>query len=102
MSSAPYQRLSVHDNDDKRTSRVVDPRFDRPSPPLWKRIALLAFIAFLFWLSFMMRPRKMSEPNVIHATRYSTEYKFRPAASPVITERLKDGRVRLRGAYPSA
>ena len=33
--------------------------------------------------------------------RYSEEFKYRPAASPIITERLKDGRVRLRGAYPS-
>ena len=30
--------------------------------------------------------------------RYSDEYKYRPAASPVITEYLKDGRIRLRGA----
>jgi len=33
--------------------------------------------------------------------RYSKEYKFRPAASPIITETLKDGRVRLRGALPT-
>ena len=32
--------------------------------------------------------------------RYSKDYKFRPAASPVITETLKDGRTRLRGALP--
>jgi hypothetical protein len=32
--------------------------------------------------------------------RYSKDYKFRPAASPVITEILKDGRMRLRGALP--
>jgi hypothetical protein len=30
--------------------------------------------------------------------RYSEEYKYRPASSPVITEYLKDGRMRLRGA----
>lgn len=29
---------------------------------------------------------------------YSDEFKYRPAASPVITEHLKDGRIRLRGA----
>lgn len=29
---------------------------------------------------------------------YSDEYKYRPAASPVITEYLKDGRIRIRGA----
>lgn len=31
-------------------------------------------------------------------SRYSDEFKYRPAASPVITEYLKDGRMRLRGA----
>jgi len=31
---------------------------------------------------------------------YSEEFKYRPAASPVITEYLKDGRIRLRGASP--
>jgi len=29
---------------------------------------------------------------------YSDEFKYRPAASPVITEYLKDGRIRIRGA----
>jgi len=33
---------------------------------------------------------------VVH--RYSDEFRYRPAASPVITEYLKDGRIRLRGA----
>ena len=32
--------------------------------------------------------------------RYSEEFRYRPAASPVITEYLKDGRIRLRGASP--
>ena len=32
--------------------------------------------------------------------RYSEEHRYRPAASPVITEYLKDGRIRLRGASP--
>jgi hypothetical protein len=30
--------------------------------------------------------------------RYSNEYRFRPAASPVITEQLSDGRTKIRGA----
>lgn len=30
--------------------------------------------------------------------RYSDEFKYRPAASPIITEKLKDGRIRIRGA----
>jgi hypothetical protein len=29
---------------------------------------------------------------------YSKEYKFRPAASPIVTETLIDGRLKLRGA----
>lgn len=33
--------------------------------------------------------------------RYSDEHKYRPAASPVITETLADGRIRLRGANPA-
>lgn len=33
--------------------------------------------------------------------RYSKDHKFRPAASPVITETLRDGRVRVRGAHPT-
>src|SRR6266849_768651 len=30
--------------------------------------------------------------------RYSKQYKFRPAASPVVYEKLKDGKTRVRGA----
>ncbi|KAJ6479562.1 hypothetical protein C8R45DRAFT_793729, partial [Mycena sanguinolenta] len=32
---------------------------------------------------------------------YSKEYKYRPAASPIITETLKDGRLRGYGAAPT-
>ena len=35
------------------------------------------------------------------ANRYSEEFKFRPAASPIITETLRDGRTRIRGAEPT-
>ncbi|KAK2467204.1 hypothetical protein APHAL10511_000753 [Amanita phalloides] len=38
------------------------------------------------------------KPKVIYATRYSKEHRFRPAASPIVTETLRDGRVRIRGA----
>jgi hypothetical protein len=33
--------------------------------------------------------------------RYSKQHKYRPAASPVIYENLKDGKTRVRGAAPS-
>lgn len=34
--------------------------------------------------------------------RYSKEHKYRPAASPILTETLHDGRTRIRGAAPTA
>ncbi|KAA1472909.1 hypothetical protein DENSPDRAFT_751191, partial [Dentipellis sp. KUC8613] len=68
---------------------------------IWKRVALILFIAFMFWLSFAIRTPYKHTPKVVHAHRYSKEHKFRPAASPIITEKLKDGRTRVRGAQPT-
>ncbi|RDX46292.1 hypothetical protein OH76DRAFT_1356346 [Lentinus brumalis] len=81
-----------------------DPRFNPPTPSAWKRIALVIFMLALFWLGLKMRLNAIeqtTDPKVVHAQRYSKEYKFRPAASPVITEKLKDGRTRVRGAAPT-
>ncbi|KAH9961350.1 hypothetical protein BC827DRAFT_1103660, partial [Russula dissimulans] len=80
-----------------------DPRFSPPSPPWWKRALLIVFIVFLFWLSFSLRAsvQKEAEPQVVHAHRYSKQHKYRPAASPVLYEQLKDGRIRVRGASPT-
>ncbi|KAF9237002.1 hypothetical protein BU15DRAFT_49298 [Melanogaster broomeanus] len=103
MASTQYRRLSNNDtadDDERTTTPVFDDRFNRPPPPWWKRAALIAFLIFLFWLSYYMRRTPNVQPKVIHASRYSKEYKYRPAASPIITERLKDGRTRLRGAHP--
>ena len=33
--------------------------------------------------------------------RYSKQHKYRPAASPIIYEKLKDGKTRVRGAAPT-
>ncbi|KAJ7092974.1 hypothetical protein B0H15DRAFT_1020992 [Mycena belliarum] len=77
-----------------------DPRFERQPPSAWKRAALLGAIVFLFWLAFQIKgPRA---PVVVHANRYSKQYKYRPAASPIVTETLKDGRLRVRGAGPTS
>ncbi|KAF9471643.1 hypothetical protein BDN70DRAFT_551822 [Pholiota conissans] len=76
-------------------------RFSRPTPSSFKRAALLIFVGVLLWMAFQMRFNPLDakrKPKVIHASRYSKEHKFRPAASPIITETLKDGRIRLRGA----
>ncbi|KAI0788247.1 hypothetical protein C8Q74DRAFT_1256895 [Fomes fomentarius] len=82
-----------------------DPRFNPPTPSPWKRLALIVFLFILLWAGLKLRLNALDygaeEAKVVHATRYSKDYKFRPAASPVITEQLKDGRVRLRGAQPT-
>ncbi|KAI6132393.1 hypothetical protein EDD16DRAFT_1699656 [Pisolithus croceorrhizus] len=120
MSTTKYHRLPHSDDDNdgsnneddtrtqstSRTSqstprRLTDPRFNPPPPATWKRVALIAFVIFLFWLSYSLRTKKNTQQDIIYASRYSKEFKYRPAASPIITERLKDGRVRLRGAYPT-
>ncbi|KLT42207.1 hypothetical protein CC85DRAFT_228725, partial [Cutaneotrichosporon oleaginosum] len=83
-------------------SRSTLEEFNRPAPAWWKRVALIATIIFLGWsaIRFGRGASKSKQPEVIYATRYSDEFKYRPAASPVITEYLKDGRIRLRGATP--
>ena len=43
---------------------VHDPRFDMPTPPRWQRVALLLFIAFLFWLTYRLRGTYISEEGV--------------------------------------
>ncbi|KAH9847840.1 hypothetical protein C2E23DRAFT_740956 [Lenzites betulinus] len=79
-----------------------DPRFNPPTPSAWKRVALILFLLFLMYFGIKLRASVAETPKVIHASRYSKEHKFRPAASPIITERLKDGRTRVRGAAPTA
>ncbi|PCH42551.1 hypothetical protein WOLCODRAFT_163881 [Wolfiporia cocos MD-104 SS10] len=77
-----------------------DPRFNPSTPSRWKRAALLLLIFALCWLALSIRAHNR-KPKIIYAERYSEEFKYRPAASPIITERLKDGRTRLRGALPT-
>jgi len=79
----------------------ADPRFNPPTPSVWKRVALVVVVFVLFWLAFSMRAPLQREQRVVHAQRYSNEFKYRPAASPIVTEKLKDGRQRIRGAQPT-
>ncbi|KAI9633971.1 uncharacterized protein MKK02DRAFT_38642 [Dioszegia hungarica] len=98
--SVPETNTSLDvDADDVDTHRPlrasVQAEFNRQPPAMWKRLLLLAVILGLGWFSFSVaRPK----PRVIYAQRYSEEFKYRPAASPIITETLKDGRLRIRGA----
>ncbi|KAJ3503525.1 hypothetical protein NMY22_g18222 [Coprinellus aureogranulatus] len=67
-----------------------------------RQFIFLGFFIFAVWLAYAVRVHlsKKQKPQVIYASRYSKEHKYRPAASPIITETLKDGRIRLRGATP--
>ncbi|KAL0958314.1 hypothetical protein HGRIS_000459 [Hohenbuehelia grisea] len=84
-----------------------DPRFQPPTASKGQRVALLVFLAFLFWVALFMRrdiwnvllqSESDAELRALEADRYSDDHMFRPAASPVITETLDNGYVRLRGA----
>jgi hypothetical protein len=76
--SAQYQALQTNDfteteaDDTELQSQMkqlhADPRFNRPAPSLWKRVALLLVVAFLFWAAFQLKPQR-SEPKIIHAER---------------------------------
>ncbi|KAL0573535.1 hypothetical protein V5O48_008420 [Marasmius crinis-equi] len=75
-----------------------------PQPSRFKRVSWLILIGVLVWFAFFSKNPWFGkkEPQVVHAKRYSKEFKYRPAASPIITETLKDGRLRVRGAEPTS
>lgn len=80
MPNAPYERLptspisgsleAIEDANDETVTHTSDVRFERPTPPLWKRAALILFLCFLFWLSYRI-PRMIppQESAVVHASR---------------------------------
>lgn len=70
-------------------------------PSRWRRLLVIIGMLVVFWFISSIRNAQKAPPKVVHASRYSKEYKFRPAASPIITEQLKDGRTRIRGADPT-
>ncbi|WWD03567.1 hypothetical protein V865_001621 [Kwoniella europaea PYCC6329] len=80
--------------------RSVQEEFNRPPPSWWKRFMLIAVLILMAWFSVWLGRKGMQEqkPTVIYASRYSEEHKYRPAASPVITEYLPGNRIRIRGA----
>lgn len=89
------------------------------SPLLWRRLRNIFIVLAFLWLATVALRATDKKPKVLHANRcvlvpiyvliviltdeyrYSEEFKFRPAASPIITETLRDGRTRLRGAEPT-
>ncbi|KZW03075.1 hypothetical protein EXIGLDRAFT_759385 [Exidia glandulosa HHB12029] len=96
--SAPL--VADNDNDNETDPPTRRTRFERehqpPSP--WKRAALILFIFALLWFAARLRAQsRPGKPAVVHAERYSKKFKFRPAASPIVTQKLPDGRTRVRG-----
>ncbi|KAL5492853.1 hypothetical protein ACEPAI_4301 [Sanghuangporus weigelae] len=72
-------------------------------PNIWSRFRKILLVLVAFWLALaILRGSGRQRPKVVHANRYSEDHKFRPAASPIVTETLKDGRIRVRGAEPTA
>ncbi|KAJ7209069.1 hypothetical protein B0H12DRAFT_425322 [Mycena haematopus] len=78
---------------------VTDARFERPTHR--RGSAARSCFHRLVLLARIPAPAQDGRAQIVHANRYSKEFKYRPAASPIITETLKDGRVRVRGAAPT-
>ncbi|KAF8198498.1 hypothetical protein BJ912DRAFT_951587 [Pholiota molesta] len=101
LKSSPESSPAQSRSPSPEPQATPDSRFTQPTPSPFKRAALLLFVGLLLWVALDMRFKLFDakrKPQIIHASRYSKEHKFRPAASPIITETLKDGRIRLRGA----
>ncbi|KAG9081210.1 hypothetical protein FRC06_005726 [Ceratobasidium sp. 370] len=71
----------------------------RSTHSAFRRVLLIPVTVFVLYLSFKYYVWATTpvKPQIIYADRYSEKHKFRPAASPIITEKLKDGRIRIRG-----
>lgn len=48
-----------------------DPRFNPPTPSVWKRLTLLIIVFILFWVAYSIKPLKPEppKPTVVHANR---------------------------------
>ncbi|KAG8757190.1 hypothetical protein FRC14_002282 [Serendipita sp. 396] len=82
----------------------------------WCKAAIYTFIILIlayFWLSWTdpdqialrkhawdKAMERIRGKQVIYSSRYSKQYKYRPAASPVVTETLSDGRTKIHGGRP--
>ncbi|OCF44606.1 hypothetical protein I317_01493 [Kwoniella heveanensis CBS 569] len=111
-TSPQYQsRTSTHtplhetDPSYRPLRRSVQDEFNRPAPSWWKRVLLVIALFAMGWISIKLGSQGWGsgtkdgdKPTIIYASRYSDEHKYRPAASPVITEYLPGNRIRLRGA----
>ncbi|KAF8630807.1 hypothetical protein AX15_002709 [Amanita polypyramis BW_CC] len=101
-SEEEEEEEEVTDREDTSCSR--SPRASPSQMGVGYRKLATVVAVFAILLGFVLstyQATQTQKPKVVHANRYSKEHKFRPAASPIITETLKDGRVRVRGAEPT-
>ena len=57
------------DIDELHARLYADPRFNPPTPSVWKRAALIILAITLLWLGVTLR-KPMKRPDVLHAQRY--------------------------------
>ncbi|KAF9016902.1 hypothetical protein BDZ89DRAFT_1117914 [Hymenopellis radicata] len=87
-------------------TRIPNEEEERPRrasySPL-KRTILFIFVGLAFAIVYSrLKAKSLERQNkIVYAKRYSDAFKFRPAASPIITETLKGGGTKLRGALPT-
>ncbi|CAD6585393.1 MAG: hypothetical protein CYPHOPRED_003069 [Cyphobasidiales sp. Tagirdzhanova-0007] len=93
-------------------------RRSKPSSPgtmmlggLLKRVALVGFLAVAVWWLYVWRsgvvqdffdpkdPIHISRPHFRYVEPYSDKHRYRPAASPIIKEKGKNGQIKYRGKY---
>lgn len=74
-STASFQPLSprarqepTSDINELHARLHADPRFNPPTPSVWKRIALLVFAFSLLWLGMTLR-KPVKGPEVVHTQR---------------------------------
>ncbi|KAL5526516.1 hypothetical protein ACEPAF_8240 [Sanghuangporus sanghuang] len=69
----------------------------------WKKFALYFAVAVvsLWFTVVILNAFGVRRSGIVYSTSYSKEHRFRPAASPIITQTLDDGRTLIRGAQPT-
>jgi hypothetical protein len=69
-ASAEKRALAAAQLREQERALAADPRFNPEAPSVWKRVALILFLIFMFWLAVRMRLAQVpSQANVVYADR---------------------------------